>query len=63
MKFTLSIDVDGAAFDYSAGSEIARILRELAAKTERDGENCTANSYPLFDVNGNRVGTATTKRA
>ena len=57
MRLKLSIRMDNAAFGEMSGSEVARILRKLAADYEgRDllhGETST-----LRDVNGNTVGVA-----
>lgn len=54
MKFQLTINCDNAAFfvdDDLQGEEIARILREAADKLEHGHA-----AGPLYDVNGNRVG-------
>lgn len=53
MIVTITINTANAAFaDGNAGTEVARILRELAA--DWDG----GESYEgiLYDINGNRVG-------
>jgi hypothetical protein len=49
---TISIFKSGSAFDEAPDAEIARILRELAARFE-------AGNPPevLHDINGNRAGT------
>ena len=62
MKFTLTIDCDNAAFDPEAdgvypGTETARILRDVAGSLEGDGFE-PGTSWPLFDINGARVGAA-----
>lgn len=52
MKFTLQINVDGAAFQEGGkNQEVARILQEAA-------DNVRANDSlgRIHDVNGNRVG-------
>lgn len=55
--FTVSISTNGAAFEGNTEQEIARILRELAEKIEREG--CPdVDNYPLRDTNGNKVGAA-----
>lgn len=51
--FTLTIDTGNAAFD-DAGPELARILRELAARLE-PGLTCDGGA-DVRDTNGNRVG-------
>jgi hypothetical protein len=57
MTFKLSIVCDNAAFDDgNAGSEIARILREVA--NELDGDDAEGYEKRLTDMNGNAVGTA-----
>lgn len=51
--FKLEIDTGNAAFeDEGKGYEIARILRDLAAKVENG-----ADSGSVRDLNGNKVGT------
>lgn len=51
--FKLEIDTGNAAFDYGdKGYEIARILRDIAAKVENG-----ADSGSVRDLNGNKVGT------
>jgi hypothetical protein len=53
---TVRIEVDNAAFDEDPHLEVARILRELAIRYEREGRE---RNVTLYDVNGNRVGLAT----
>ena len=52
MKFTLEIECDNAAFEPDARREISRILL-AAVKSVQTGVTYT----PIFDINGNRVGT------
>lgn len=57
MKFNLEIQCDNASFGEDAeerGIEVASILRDAADHLEGG-----AQELPLFDINGNRVGTAT----
>ena len=54
-KFSLHLDTDNAAFDDDVGYEVARILRDIADKVERDGEDAC---LPIMDINGNRIGNA-----
>jgi hypothetical protein len=63
MDFALSINMDNAAFaDPYNGSEVARILRELADRI--DGKELTMGEWrPLQDINGNRVGAALVEAA
>lgn len=62
MKLTVTIDFDDDAFNAASGNppevEAARVLREFAARAEREG---LPNGYVarLYDFNGNRCGTAT----
>jgi hypothetical protein len=53
---TIKIDTDNAAFELDGNytAEVARILRELAARVEA-GTNGYAIS--ILDINGNKVGT------
>lgn len=48
----LFIETDNAAFADEPATELARILRRLAERIERD----PASYIVLRDVNGNRVG-------
>lgn len=58
-RFTLEIRTDNAAFeDGERGAEVARILREAAAKVEADPYGIQHACYVLRDVNGNVVGSA-----
>ena len=57
--FELTIDTGNAAFDPEPGREIARILRELADRTEIDPGYLMACGYghvSVRDVNGNTCG-------
>lgn len=65
MRFTLSLDTNNAAFTDRRNEEVAAILRELAHAVEeagrfewRDAPQPQFQRWPLFDMNGNRVGTA-----
>lgn len=51
-RIMITIRADGAAFEDASSSEVARILRELAADFELDG--CPAPR--LRDINGNCCG-------
>jgi len=52
MKFTVEIQCDGAAFDDDPTCEVARLLRQVASRVEKDGEPRGG----LVDGNGNSVG-------
>lgn len=59
MKFQVTIDCDNAAFGDDAESrdaEVSRILTLAANKIDKGGHLL---ELPLFDANGNRVGSAT----
>lgn len=58
MKLTIEIKMDNDAFsgDGQAHYEAARILSEAAQKIESG-----AWDFPLFDINGNKVGKAEVK--
>lgn len=52
-SFELHLNTDNAAFDWPARNrEVARLLRKLADKLD-EGET---GYGPIYDVNGNRVG-------
>lgn len=55
-RFELGLDLAGAAFQDGESSEIARILRVVAAKIEANGVVDFGDPSPIYDVNGNRVG-------
>ena len=58
-NLTLSIDTTNAAFeDTGVESEVARILKALAERIEREGAKA-GQEFVLRDLNGNKVGTAT----
>lgn len=56
--FRLEIETSNVAFDDGPASEIARILRDLAGRVERDGVPERGDFWILRDANGNRVGKA-----
>lgn len=64
--FKLAIDTGNAAFDGetphdgTCTAEIVRILREVADKLEGGSLLCEygGGSFPVRDINGNTVGTA-----
>lgn len=57
-KVTIACANDAVAHDNpDAPSEIARMLRQVADKLEARDFSPT-ESIPIFDVNGNRVGSA-----
>lgn len=56
MKFTLSINMDNAAFEDNPGAEISRILKQLVNRFEHK-PFWSVYSGGLFDMNGNMVGT------
>lgn len=55
-QVTIRISTENDAFTDAPASEIARILRDLAAQYERDGEPLRT----IRDANGNRCGTIIT---
>lgn len=55
MKAQINITMDNAAFEDAPERELARILRELANKVERNGLG-RGGRDPIRDVNGNTVG-------
>jgi hypothetical protein len=57
-KFELNIECDNSAFEENTGNEVARILRDLANQIEQCYSGQMPESYPVRDINGNRVGLA-----
>jgi hypothetical protein len=58
MTTHVKIEIDSANAAFSDGPhEVARILRDLADKFERDGHD-NHSRRPVRDVNGNTVGHA-----
>lgn len=60
MHARISIAMDNAAFGedgFDRGSELARILRDLADEFDGGGA-ATGTNYHLRDLNGNTVGCA-----
>lgn len=57
MKATIVVEMNNAVFDDQPGSELARILLELAQAIEWDGGDANGDSRTLRDINGNPVGT------
>lgn len=53
MKAKIEIQMDGAAFEETCGTELGRILRELAHEIENNGET---GPCVLRDINGDKVG-------
>lgn len=53
LKLNLLSSNDAASFD-----DYARILREVAEKLERSN-GVTSATFPLFDINGNKIGNCT----
>ena len=68
MTFTITIDMDNAAFMDQPGAECARILRRLAVDIQAaagsgmfaspGGTLADLNNLDLRDINGNLVGAA-----
>lgn len=60
MSFSLEINTNNAAFDdENLGPEVARILSGVAerlAAGDLDGIYALSGDSPLYDYNGNRVG-------
>ena len=57
MKFKVVIDVENAAFeDENMGTELARILREVADTVDGTSGETESIWGTLRDVNGNKVG-------
>jgi hypothetical protein len=63
MKFCLEIDLGNAAFDDGcAPHEVARILARLVRSMEESGV-LAHDGLPLYDNNGNRVGSVSHKES
>ncbi len=59
MRFVLTVDLDGAAFQPDPGAELARLLRDVALDVEKGPAG--SGSYHIsrtvvMDENGNRAG-------
>jgi len=54
---TITIDMDGAAFEHDATGELCRILHTLANGLANYPERTIRNGNNLRDINGNTVGT------
>jgi len=52
MRAKIEIEMGNAAFEDDPAPELVRILRKLADDIESSG----ADTLPLRDINGNRVG-------
>jgi hypothetical protein len=63
MKATIRIDMNNAAFDPEEGEtvELARILRNLAGRLDEEMADYF-DVYPLYDTNGNQVGSLQIKK-
>ena len=59
-RLTITIETGNAAFEDCPATELARILRDYAARLE---QGAIGRDFPLRDINGNRVGAATIARA
>ena len=63
MAIRIRIETEGAAFEeeHAAAAEVARLLRRVADNIDLSGDVAPGEAfgvtYPLHDVNGNRVGT------
>ena len=55
-EFRLNIDLEKDAFESIATYEIARILKHIADKLERDPELDINYYQTIIDINGNDVG-------
>ena len=55
MKYLIEINTDNDAFVGDPETEVTDILERLSLRIQRLG---LEDEAPLFDVNGNRVGTA-----
>lgn len=61
INFSININLENAAFSddpESRDSEIIRILEKVIADIE-DGKQLEQDTWPIMDINGNRVGEVT----
>lgn len=58
MRFRLEFSMENAAFADAPGSEICRILRNVEARVMVQGAGSLMPGWPVFDRNGNKIGTA-----
>ena len=54
--YTITIDMDNAAFEDGEGAEVANLLHDLARRCERTFSHAVERR--LMDANGNTVGRA-----
>lgn len=59
MDFTITIDIDNAAFEDAPTSELARMLEELADDLRSRQDERWFDGKRLMDINGNTVGRIT----
>jgi hypothetical protein len=61
MVLRVTIKMENDAFcGGNSGNEVDRILRELGGKLAAKNLDGAKLDYPLFDINGNKVGQAKT---
>jgi len=58
----IEIDTDNAAFKDDGCTEVARILREFADKIDGRELPKSQETFGLYDINGNSVGSASLLR-
>lgn len=59
MKFKIEFDCDNAAFGEYAVDEISRILAMVKYRIET--KNNIVDEFPIYDINGNKVGSCSLK--
>lgn len=56
MDFTITIEMDNAAFEDSPTRELSRILSELSLSLATRRDERWFDDYKILDINGNTVG-------
>jgi plasmid stabilization system protein ParE len=63
MKLKIEIVMDNAAFQEAAAQEVQQILNDMIERlADNPKGGLMPDKFPLFDVNGNRVGEARVTR-
>jgi len=56
MKADITINMDNAAFEDNPDEELSRILMKLGKMLQSVPRLTSGDSFPIMDINGNKVG-------